>query len=198
MSEYNNLEEGLLDLQKRIGSANPTWNDELKQMYFAKVDALEGLLLRAKDTSLESNAWMNLVQHINADPREFGVAEWMLSYKQLSESFNVPMSWINALSIRVVTDRAKLGWKVTGINLLDDDGYLWESAYSAWLDGVSSGMLPEPSEFERETMNNSRHPTMIARTNAVAEKFKEQCEFFDMDVDEAKEAMRFIYDCTLA
>ena len=51
---------------------------------------------------------------------------------------------------------------------------------------------------ERDAM----HEVIASGRFTFGEKVKkfedEFCEFFDMDVDEAKEAMRFIYDCTLA
>ena len=198
MSKYQNLEEGLTDLMNRMKEDNPTWPEELTVMYFSRVTALENLMFMCKDNQLNHNAWANFLQHLNAEPREFGIAEWMMTYQHISSLFNVPMSWVNALSLRVVTDPMKLGWTVSDLCLVDDEGYLQESSYAAWVDGISEGLLPEADKEQEEYMAGMRHPTMTRISKHVGEQFESLVDFYDMDVDDAKKMLGFVYDCTLA
>ena len=198
MSKYQNLEEGLTDLMDKMKEDKPTWPEELVAMYFTRVTALENLMFMCKDNQLNHNAWANFLQHLKVEPREFGIAEWIVTYQHLASLYDVPMSWVNALALRVTTDPMKLGWNVNDLNITDDEGYIYEAAFAAWLDGVESGLLPEADEITIEYMQTTRHPKMIQLTEMATDAIENMAEFYDMELDEAKKMIGFIYDCTLA
>ena len=76
--------------------------------------------------------------------------------------------------------------------------FLQESAYAAWVDGVTEGLLPEADKEQEEHMASMRHPTMTRISKHVGEQFESLVDFYDMDMDDAKKMLGFVYDCTLA
>ena len=171
MTEYNSLEEGLNDLMEQMQIDMPQFNQTVKDAFYTRCYAAERLMNAARDSCTDHAAWMNMVGNpfeALALAQSFDTFCWFASYEQLSKHFGVPLSWINALSIRAITDPIKMTWKVMGLEMLDEEGYLTEAAYAAFLDGQEASLIPGT-----DNMDSLRHPNMKELTKKNTEKFQE-------------------------
>jgi hypothetical protein len=193
MAEYESLEAGLIDLCSMMKADPLTWSDELQTIYYGRQGAIESLTILLSDCSVAHNAWANLITPMEMMP-QFDNIHWFISYQELSAYYNRPMSWFHSLSLQVITDPMYRTWKVRKEpQLLDDEGYLVEMCYAAYLDGVTDGLL-EPSEGIEEL----RHPQHIKITNEVLEMLEMQAHQLDLTLDEAKSMLSSVYDMTPA
>ncbi len=173
MTQFNSLEEGLNDLVETMQVDMPQFNDRLSDAFFTRCYAGERMMNAARDSSTDHTAWMNMVGNPMETVRsaqQFDVLCWWLSYEQLAEHFQVPLSWINTLQLQAITDPMKMTWKVNGLVLMDDEGYLTESAYAAYLDGYTAGLVPlsedaellrNPTEAEVSETNKGMFQTFL-------------------------------------
>ena len=194
MSEYDSLQEGLTSLIEKMKEQPITWNESLQNLYYSRQDASESLRLLIANTAHEHNAWANMFNPMSMMEPSFGSECWLLSYQQLSKHYGVPMSWFHAISIRAITDPMHKTWRVgDAVELIDDEGYLLETAYAAYLDGVSDGLLEET-----DGIAEMRHPKMIEVSNMILQGIEEQAQFHDMTIEEAVKALSQSHDMTPA
>ena len=78
------------------------------------------------------------------------------------------------------------------MQLMDDEGYLSESAYAALLDGQDGELLPKESD-----LSDLRHPDLIQMSQDNNNALTEYAEFYDLDPAVARATLQG-YDFTLA
>ena len=173
MTLFHSLEEGLNDLVERMQVDMPQFGQTVSDTYFTRRNAAERMMNAARDSSTDHTSWMSMVgnpMELMGSSQQFDTVCWWLAYEQLAEHFDVPMSWIHTLQLQAITDPMKTTWRVKGINLMDDDGYLTESAYAAYLDGYAGGFVPlsedaellrNPTEAEVNETNKSAFQSML-------------------------------------
>jgi len=194
MSEYDSLQEGLTALIEEMKEQPITWDESLQNLYYSKQDASEALRLLIANSAHEHNAWANMFNPMSMMEPSFGPECWVLSYQQLSKHYGVPMSWFHAISIRAITDPMCKTWGVDKpAELIDEEGYLLETAYAAYLDGVHDGLLEET-----DGIADMRHPKMIEISGMILQGIEEQAEFLDMTVEEAVKALSQKHDMSPA
>ena len=196
MSEYKyeSLTQGLDELVKRMKKDMPKWNDELSQAYYTMRGSSSFLAETIRKGGSRHFAWHLFVPMTDMMYR-FGPLHWMISYKQLSEHFDVPMTWLHVLRMRVNTDPIRQTWEVKDdYKLLDDDGYLLETTYGAYCDGVDLGLIPD----EGEMSFLQRQPDMVEMSEALDEQFKKYAEDHDMTIEEAMFNLTLEHDMTVA
>tara|TARA_R110000824_G_C15170824_1_gene672891 strand:+ start:71 stop:652 length:582 start_codon:yes stop_codon:yes gene_type:complete len=178
MTQFDTLEEGLTDLMERMEVDMPQFNDRISDAFYTRCYAGERLLNAARDSSTEHAAWMDMVgnpQEAIRTAHEFDMLCWFLSYEQLAEHFDVPLSWINALSLKAIVDPMKMTWKVMGLTMTQG-GFLSESAYAAFLDGVERGLIPKS-----ENISELRNPSYDDMTEENKTKFQAFLDSNDND-----------------
>ena len=181
MTEYNSLEEGLNNLIEQMQIDMPQFNQTVKDAFYTRCYAAERLMNAARDSCTDHAAWMNMVGNpfeALALAQSFDTFCWYASYEQLSKHFGVPLSWINALSLRAITDPMKMTWKVLGLEMMDSEGYLSESAYAAFLDGQEASLIPDTDD-----VGSLRNPDMQKVTEQNAKTFQEYLDTKSIVVD---------------
>jgi len=195
MSEYKygSLKEGLDELVKRMKKDMPKWNAELSQAYYTMREAAAFLKETIRTSGPKHFAWHNYMINPNNIQHNFNALHWMLSYKQLSEHFDVPMTWLHTLKMKAVIDPIRQTWIVKAYKILDGDGYLLETAYGAYCDGVDLGLIPED-----EMSIIQRQPDMIEMAEDIDKQFKKYAKDHDMTVEEATFSLTLEHDMTVA
>jgi hypothetical protein len=148
---FHSLEQGLNDLVERMQVDMPQFNQVVSDAYFTRRNAAERLMNAARDSSTDHTSWLSMVgnpMQMMGAAQQFDVVCWWLAYEQLAEHFEVPLSWIHTLQLQAITDPMKSTWRAKGISLMDDEGYLTESAYAAYLDGYEAGFVPLSEDAE--------------------------------------------------
>jgi len=193
MAEYESLEAGLNDLCSMMESDPLTWSDRLQTIYYGKAHATESLMLKISDSSHEHNAWASMISPVEMMVG-FSPVHWFISYQEMSEYYGRPMSWFHALSLKVLSDPMYKTWRVTKPpQLLDDEGFLKEECYAAYLDGVADGFLESSKGVEE-----MRHPQHIHITDEMVSSLKQKAHELDLTFDEAKSMLTSVYDMTPA
>ena len=193
MSEhkYGSLVEGLDDLEKRMKEDMPKWNEELSQAYDTMKRGEQLLKDTIRMTGHKHFAWNSLLS--DGLGGGFTSIHWMLSYKQLAEHFDVPLSWIHVMKLKVFTDVLHRTWKVKGYTIIDEEGWLSENAYAAYCDGCDGGLLPD-----KLSPVVLRHPDMVKMSKVLENKFQQYADEHDMTLEEAMFALTLEHDMTVA
>tara|TARA_R100001163_G_C5065232_1_gene203107 strand:+ start:1508 stop:2089 length:582 start_codon:yes stop_codon:yes gene_type:complete len=193
MTQFNSLEEGLTDLMERMEVDMPQFNDKVDAVFYNRSYACERLINMARESTTEHTVWINMVGNpfeTTNNGNNFDNILWFLSYEQLAEHFDVPMSWVHAIRLKVKTDPMRRTWEAVGLNMTHE-GYITDNCYAAFLDGVTAGLIPPADNIEE-----LRHPDMVALTKGYIESFKEFMA--EMDMNSNAEDILKGYDFTLA
>ena len=126
MTQFNSLEEGLTDLMERMEVDMPQFNDKVDAVFYNRSYACERLINMARESTTEHTVWISMVGNpfeTTNNGNNFDNILWFLSYEQLAEHFDVPISWVNAIRLKVKTDPMRRTWKAVGLNMTYE-GYI--------------------------------------------------------------------------
>lgn len=95
-------------------------------------------------------------------------------YQHIAETFDVPVSWISLIPISMYVGNKSVYAKVEDWSweILDEEGYVFENVYAAFVDGQLDGFIPkdEPFPYQRPPKVEKLHNEVKQYLEGIAKK----------------------------